>query len=271
VQRFLAALALPEEKRTPRIVDVLLETLGDAILGDDAVRALASRVDTEKKLSAEQQARVGAALTARGLPSSRRRALVDWVGAARLVSLSPQVRSLLADPDLAPYARRTLAALGEPVDREQVRADLSSPDAAVRAAALDAASGLPAPERLDALSDRALADPDPALRRQAVELLGRNGPVAVEALGRVLRKGDSQTGYYAAQELGAIGDKAALDVLGQQLQEGSYESQVATVFALRRCGSAEALRLLEEAHAKPSDPRLVRMIEAALGAPEKHE
>jgi hypothetical protein len=261
VERYLAALRRPAS-RDARLA-VLVEALRSPQLGDQALRAVRSPALWPPHPTEAETSALAAALRDPSIPPERRRGLLDLVAARRLGSLRPAVRELLGDPRLGPFARRTLAALGEPVTTEAVRHDLASADPAARLAAVESASALQSDERLEILDAMARRDPNLEVRRAAIRALGRGGAAAVPSLAALLGDSDGRIAYYAAQALARIGQLAAVRALSEPFGHGSYESQVAAVFALQKIGSDAALKVLSDVHARPPDPRLRQVIDMA--------
>ena len=65
--------------------------------------------------------------------------------------------------------------------------------------------------------------------------------------------------------LAAAGGTDAVAALSGTFDSGSYDAQVAAVFALREMGSTDAMRTLRQVRAAAPDPRLERVIDLALG------
>jgi HEAT repeat protein len=85
-----------------------------------------------------------------------------------------------------------------------------------------------------------------------------------------LHDSDGRISYRAAKALAAAGGREAVTALSSTFAGGSYDTQVAAVFALRDIGSKDAIRVLREVRAAPPDPRLEKVIDVALGV-KKHE
>ena len=125
VQRYLAAVApggprsvdtIPGGRRSVGAVYIetrhserigaLIAAVPNPLVGGDAVAALAADQRLARDLSEAQSRELASALGNATLPLERRRALLELIQAKRLAALLPAVRPLLADPTLAPFARR---------------------------------------------------------------------------------------------------------------------------------------------------------------------
>ncbi len=261
VERYLAALREPASRDTR--LAVLIDALRSPQLGDQALRALWNPALWPPQPSEVETSALAAALRDRSIPPERRHGLLDLVADRRLGSLRSTVHELLGDPRLAPYARATLASLGEPLTAEAVRHDLASPDPAARLAAVESAAALKPDEQIQILDAVAGGDRDLEVRRAAIRALARSGAAAVPSLAALLGNSDGRVAYYAAQALARIGKPAAVHALSTPFEHGSYESQVAAVFALQKIGSRDALQVLSDVRARPPDPRLRQVIDMA--------
>jgi HEAT repeat protein len=262
---YVAASKQAKEKRSRARLDVWIEALRDADLGDDAMQSLASVPTLAADLDEERGRRLGRILASPETRFERRLSLLELVRERRLRSLQNDVRGLLDDARLAPFARRTLVALGEAVSLAAVEGDLAASDARVRMAALHSAASLPKEERLELLDRVARADPDDGCRREAIRQLGGMGSPALPRLVVLLRDPEQRIAYSAAQAVADVGGGEAVAVLASQFESGTYEGQVASVFTLSQMGTAEALRVLEQVHHDPPDPRLRTIVEVAVG------
>jgi len=260
----LAGRDEPRQRDRERLT-ALVAALRGREVGDDAVRALAVDATPAREFSGADVAAIAGALGDRDIPTDRRRALLDVVAAKRLDQFASEVRALLDEPDVAPFARRALAVFGETPRVDDLRADLLRADAASRRAALDAVDALPRTERIALLGEVASADGDLALRAAAVDALVRTGREAVPALAALLDDGDQRIAYTAARGLAATGGPDSIEVLTSALSGPNHGAQVAAVFALREMGSPEALRILREKRTAEHDPRLEKVLDLALG------
>ena len=235
------------------------------LVGDDAVAALASDQSLARDLSEGQSRALASALGNTTVPLERRRAVLDLIREKHLAPLLPAVRPLLAEPSLAPFARRVLAVFGETPGAEELRRDVEQPDPAARRTALESARSLPAPERLVFLTGIAKDAGDDEIRCAAIDALARDGRAALPVLATLLQDPDRRVSSKAAIALAAAGGNDALGALSSAFAGGSYDAQVAAVFALRDIGSADALRMLRALRAAPPDPKLQKVIDLALG------
>lgn len=212
---------------------------------------------------------LGRALTDNAVPVERRRRVLDLIAAYRLEGVEIWTHRALDNNALAPFARRTLAALGQQPSEKSVRDDLRSADPKARMAALDSLLSLGPQQRLALLAETATRDSDVDVRIAAVERLAGEGRGALASLSSLLGDTDPRFCYHVAQAVASIGDEEAVTILARQFESGSYETQVAAVFALRRIGSDSALGTLARVRTNPPDPRLVDLIDLAVGAPAK--
>jgi len=268
---YLNAAAEPAEKRRRERVGALIAALWSPVVGVDAATALAAEPSLQRDLNEDLSRLLASALGDATIALEERRALLDLVREKRLETLLPAVRFLLAEPPLAPFARRVLASFGETPSTDELRADLAVPDLAACRAALAAAQALPAAERLQFLTDAAGNGREYEVRAAAIEDLGRAGPAAVPALAALLNDPDGRISYKVAQALARSGGSEVVGILSATFNSGTYDAQVAAVFALRDIGSQEAMRILRQVRTAPPDPRLKEMIDVALGVnPHRH-
>lgn len=260
----LAGRAAPPQRGRER-VSALVAALHGREVGDDAVRALAVDATPAREFSGADVAAIAGTLGDRDLPTERRRALLDVVAAKRLDQVASEVRALLDEPDMAPFARRALAVFGEAPRADDVLADLLGADPAARRAALESAEALPRAERIALLGEVASADSDYALRAEAITALARTGREAVPALAALVDDGDQRIAYSAARGLAATGGPESIEVLSSALAGTNHGAQVAAIFALREMGSPDALRILREKRTAEHDPRLERVLDVVLG------
>jgi len=253
------------ETRHSERIGALIAAVPNPLVGGDAVAALAADQRLARDLSEAQSRELASALGNKTLPLERRRALLELIQAKRLAALLPAVRPLLADPTLAPFARRVLAAFGERPDAKALRADVEQLDPAARRAALESARSLPADERLALLAGIAQDARDDEVRCAAIDALARDGRAALPVLATLLHDPNRRVSSKAAIALAAAGGDDALGALSSAFAGGSYDAQVAAVFALRDIGSPDALRILRDVRAAPPDPKLQKVIDLALG------
>ncbi len=262
---YLRAAGETAAKRRHGRISALIAALPSAVVGGDAATALAAEPSLARDMSGDQGVLLGSALGNPGIPIGERRALLDLIREKRLVPLLPAVRPLLAEPSLAPFARRVLASFGEIPSVEDLHADLERPDPAARRAAFEASHSLPPAERLLFLTDIARSGRDYEVRAAAVDELSGTGRPAVPALAALLEDPDSHISYKAAMALAAVGGSEAIAALSATFEGGAYDAQVAAVFALRDIGSKDAMHTLRAVRDAPPDPRLAKVIDFALG------
>jgi HEAT repeat protein len=266
---YLGAAAEPAEKRRRERIAALIAALPSPVVGGDAVTGLGAEPSLARNLSEDQSVLLAAALSDPATPLEERRALLDLIREKRLTALLPAVRALLADPSLAPFARRVLASFGEVPSTDELRADLERLDPAARRAALEASESLPPAERVLFLTEIANNGREHEVRAAAIDDLARIGHPAVPALAALLHDPDGRISYKAAKALASGGGTEAVAALSAAFDGGSYDTQVAAVFALRDIGSKDAMRILRQVRAAPPDPRLEKVIDVALGV-DKH-
>ena len=266
VLAYLRAAAAPPEKRRREHIDALIAALPSPVVGGDALRALAAEPNLARDLTEDQSRLLSSALSNAATPREERRALLALIREQRLATLLPAVRPLLAELTLAPFVRSVLASFGEAPRTGELRADLERADPAAWRAALEAAHSLPPAERLFFLTEVAKGGRDYELRAAAIGDLAGAGHPAVPALAALLRDPDGRISYRAAKALAAADGSEAVAVLSGTFADGTYDTQVAAVFALRDIGSNDAMRILRAVRAAPPDPRLEKVIDVALGA-----
>jgi HEAT repeat protein len=269
-RRYLRTLELPASQQDAAKVGVLIDALREPSVAADGVRSLAARERLADLLTEATRLKLVEVLLDRSADATVRRSLLDLIRARRLEALVPSVHTLLAEPPMAPYARRTLAAFGEEFSEDVIAMDLASTDASAREAALDSGISLPVPRRIEFLSKAAREDPSLEVRRRAILLLGSVGSPGIPALGELLADQDQRIAHEAAQALASIGTEQAVASLAKSFENGYYESQVAAIFALQRIGTKPALEVLAKVRANPPDERLRRVIDAAAGQDIHH-
>lgn len=149
--------------------------------------------------SADTEARWNAARLLAKDPSS-----VAALGAALAVESEPRVREALFT---------SLAHIQTPEAVAAILPHIRSPDAAVRAGALDALGAIP--QAAESELPKLLADPDPDVRLLVCDIVRRlPGPVATRLLCNLLEREDQANVCGAAVEaLSEVGDETALPVL----------------------------------------------------------
>lgn len=161
---------------------------------------------------------------------------------------------------------RLLPALGDRLD-EIVRAQSEIEDAYFEAVvrAFGAASGAAREAIARRVASRLDEGEDDYVRSRAVRASGIIGnETAVSALRRALGDPDASVRVEAASLLGAKDEKAALDVLTQELRAGDDEVKEDVIHALWNLGSAGAVEALEEAAERHPAVRK-RALEALAG------
>lgn len=152
--------------------------------------------------------------------------------------------------------------------------DLSSPDAAVRAAAAEALANAGEDARTAAATlVQASADRDDGVREwvvAALEALGEPPPESLPALIDLVASRDPLVAYWAVTLVGrcGAGAAAAVSALATRLGAGSpIEVRQRAAWALEGMGAvaASARPALEDA-ARDADPRLARLAAEALAA-----
>jgi len=163
--------------------------------------------------------------------------------------------------------REAVALAGHRHDEDTARSGLSDPAASVRATALGSL------ERLDALADgevaSSLADPDPAVRRRAVELTASRPSVVVAQL---LDDPDDSVVEMTAWALGERGEHAAVGALSALASMGSGHGdplcREAAVAALGAIGEPTGLpAVLAALEDKPAVRRRAAAALAAFDGP----
>ena len=153
----------------------------------------------------------------------------------------PHLRDLLDDPAVA----------------------LDSPDAGIRRLGVAAAASAPAHH--DRLVLLLASDPEPAVRRECAEVLGRTPSRPREALERALRDEVAEVREAAATALGEIADPSSLDLLTARAADGDEDKLVreAAVAALGAIGDEKAVPVLLDL-IKTGPPQIRRRCVPAL-------
>ena len=140
---------------------------------------------------------------------------------------------------------------------------LDSPDAGVRRLGVAAAASEPAHhDRLELLL---AADPEPAVRRECAEVLGRAPSRPREALERALGDDVAEVREAAATALGEIADPSSLELLAARARDGDEDKLVreAVVAALGAIGDERAVPVLLDL-IKTGPPQIRRRCVPAL-------
>lgn len=188
--------------------------------------------------------------------------------AANLTGLQPLLWAL--KDSYAPtreVAAQGLGYLGDERAAKPLAVALKDPDAYVRRRAAAALITVPAKSVIAELSDAALKDTVPEVRRFAVEALGWVGnTTAVSALNEATKDKSPMVRRYAAVQLGKIADPVSLQALSNLLgDKGDPDADVrwAAVVALGKLKDKRAERALVECLADPS-PQVANSAERAL-------
>jgi len=275
---WLALQQQPTATRADKRVLLLLEQIGDALIGADALAELGTTVDLGPLLDRVGYDRIGGVVRDTRIPLDRRRGLLTLLVDHHVTGALPMLQSV-QDVELAPFLHQAIAALGGRVPMAQLRADLQANSDDQRLAGLDAlarsaARSTDAKMRSDAVTTLATVaahDDSSTVRMAAVDHLGLMGNEAVPAIEELLKQPDTHVVYASGRALGAIGSPAATRMLAQQFKQGSYDAQVAAVLGLRAIDTPEATQILTAVKANPPDPRLPRVIDLTAGKEPSHK
>jgi len=118
--------------------------------------------------------------------------------------------------------------------------DLHSPDPVVRGQALERLANIGGSEAAGALV-LLLADPEPSIRRRAVDALVALGPVAVEPVSRYISNWQGPVGTLVPELVGRLGLDSVVGLLARNAGDRDPETRAAIATALGRIGGRAAL------------------------------
>lgn len=229
-----ALMGMADQSWVPPLVDLLGS--GEPDLQRFAARAL-GRTGSEGALWPLLSALSDVSL---GKTAAASLALLGAVHPERVI----QELRVVMDAHPAPAAVWVLAKLGGDSARAALRKALSDPDAAVRAAAAEAAGDAPAPLGLELLR-QALADEAAAVRAAAARGLGRLPEGGEELIQLALRDPDPQVQLAAVESAGEARVRSVAPVLGRMVAADDGLRASRALRALARVGglSEEHLRV----------------------------
>ncbi len=190
----------------------------------------------------------------------------EWAAAHPDPALVRLLLDRLADPSgLARFSvQDSLIRMG-PAVSEPLRRFLEAGSGPALAPALQVAAGV-ADARFLPAAERLCADPLPAVRARAAELVGAaGGAIGVDVLTRLLDDADSGVRAAAVRSLGAMGHWPAGPAVARLLRDRAWEVRLASGLALRRLGGPGQL-LLRRALAD-ADPFAADMARQVLDLP----
>jgi hypothetical protein len=243
-------------------------------LGADAERPLALSAATrlaelsgDATLAASEAAVALRALARADADAELAGALLRWVERRQPAGLAPALDAVLAKREPAPAS--VVAArgrLGEGIAPERERALLASASPAQRAAAAEVAG----PEQAGRLADLLRGDPDPEVRRAALERLARlEGAAALDAIVDAFDDDDAAVRNQAALQAAAFG-AAAVPRLRDEATRSPWPASQSAVLALRFANAPEAREALTGLAEKHPDERIRTLAALALGRPIGH-
>ena len=261
-RQWLALEKLPAGERTTQRVQLLLARVADAQVSQDALTELGSTPELGALLERIGYDHIGALLRDDHLPLDRRRALLTLLVDRHVTAAVAMLQAVHAT-GLTPFLHQAIVALGGSIPVAALHDDLKAGTDDERLAGIDALGTSAARSKDDRTRQDAIAtlaavaaqDGSAAVRIAAVDQLGRIGGDACAALEPLLGAPDTHVVYAAGRALGVIGSPAALQTLAQQFKQGSYDAQVAAVFALREMATPDAMRVLADVKTNPPDPR----------------
>jgi HEAT repeats len=238
-------------------------------LVEDGAAGLAGIPDLAATLTPAEQARLEAALARTDLPARVRAALVRVVGTSHLRQLAPTLAHLREPaPEVLAAAWEALVALDAAPQAADFEPYLTSREGAVRGAAVRGlihATGVAGIPRATAM---ALDDPDPAVRRAAVEALGDGRHVeALPSLERVYVAGPNDLRLAAGRMIFAIGGRPAAESFARLAFAAPPDAQKHAVALLLSLGLPQDDELVAHIRETHPDPEIRDYIEHGLKEP----
>ncbi|MEA3488865.1 MAG: HEAT repeat domain-containing protein, partial [Candidatus Omnitrophota bacterium] len=169
------------------------------------------------------------------------------------------------DPADRSIAAGILGELGDKLAVEPLLEKLSDPDPNVRQAVVRALGKLGDKLAVEPLLEK-LSDPDPAVRRAAAESLKKSGAAKTQMVDgyiKALSSLDETVCMEAAETLGRLGDKGAVEPLLKKLSDPDPGVRKAVAIALGELGDKRAIEPLLSMLSDP-DPGVRRAVTVAL-------
>ncbi len=273
LRKWIAASKLNAAQRPPARVALLIEWLATPQLVAEAAAELALTPDLDAGLDEANLRKLGQALRSETIAAETRQTLVVALATHKARRALPLLQSLATDARLGPFARQALAALGVAIPVEASIADLHRDDPAQRLAALRAiaASGQRGDTVVAEVGAVARGERNEEVRVEAIACLAAMGDDGVPILAGLLADADRRFIYKASLALAQMATPAAVQALARPFESGSYDAQVAAVFALHQIATPEALAILERVRNNPPDPRLPKVIGLADNELNEHK
>lgn len=267
-----------------QVADLLLKTAreGPAALGADAMRALGPELGRMRAIGTERWRAVDAWVRDVARDEGAKRAFVASLGEAGVHGAVDWLLALERDlPALRRDAVAALGRLGHAPRAEQGRADvrrallahadrwLADPDPAVRRAAVPILGAVGEPASTARLGALGVGDADDEVASAAVEQLAdlaRDEPAAYPALGEIVRKGRDLPALRAITALGRLGTAPAAEELGRSFDGDRPRLHIATVVALANMNQPGARAVVDRVRREHPDSRVRAAIERVLGA-----
>jgi len=206
----------------------------------------------QPELTEAELATLRAAVQRTDLPDGVRIAVIHAVADAGLVQAVPVLQGVSAPPPVAEAAWQALDRLGAPPPDKTLDARLADRDPATRAAAVRELLRRDRGAAVSQVAPVVIQDPDPAVRKAAVEALGALGtPDAVPPLERVFPDSSTDLQQATARAILAVGGEAAVDALARLAFTGPLDSQrfaVLTLMTMSDPHKDEVLKRVAETH-----------------------
>jgi hypothetical protein len=234
---------------TARTLTFELLACDNAILVEDAAAGVA---ELTPPLTDAERASLETALTRAELPERVRLALVGAVGKAKLAELAPTLRTLTTPPAVMEAAWQALDAMGAGLSDEALRAQLASPDAAARTAALRELLRRDGVNAIAVITPVVVQDPDLAVRLAGIDALGALKAVeTLPPLERAFADNPTELRQHAARAILAVGGPPAVEALLRLSETGPLESQrfaALTLMTIDDPSKQAALRRIAKTH-----------------------
>jgi HEAT repeat protein len=265
VERVAAAARGPgmDVRAARQLVFALLQA-ESPLLVEDAAPGVAD-LARQPPLSAEETAILGTALQRADLPDRVRIALIESVATAHIDAAVPALQAIDAPPPVVEAAWRALDRLGAGPSQQSLDERLADRDPAVRAAAARELLRRDGVAAVSHVAPLAIQDPDPAVRRAAVDALGALGkPEALPPLERVFIDSPTDLQQATGRAILAVGGPAAVDALGRLAFAGPVLSQRYAVVLLMTMNDPHKTAVLQHIEATHPDQDVRDLVQRGM-------
>ena len=234
------------------------------LLVEDAADGIVD-LGKQDKLTPEELNILSSALQRATLPDRVRIALIEAVSKAGLAQAVPALKAIESPPPVAEAAWKALDALGAPPPEDSLVSRTADPAPAVRAAAVRELLRREGVDAVSQVAPVAVQDPDPSVRRAAVDALGALGkPEALPPLERVFVDSPTDLQQATGRAILAVGGPAAVDAFGRLAFTGPIPSQRYAVVLLMTMTDPHKQAVLDRIEQTHSDEQIRDLIAKGL-------